>query len=130
MLKPWEVGECLGQGTHDIWCRRTPDAPWCLQLMLLDLEDDNWVFRRSNRVGGPISEMGRHTDSGIPYLKPEVQLLYKAKPPIFDKDQADLETALPLMDAAAKAWLLRGIHKRFPHGHEWVAELEETLRRF
>src|SRR5688572_25039349 len=33
-LRPWPLDETLPPHAHDIWCRRTPDAPWSLQLML------------------------------------------------------------------------------------------------
>ena len=41
-LKPWLTGEFLLKPVNDIWCRRTEDAAWQLQLMLLDTERDKW----------------------------------------------------------------------------------------
>ncbi|MGZ4472804.1 MAG: nucleotidyltransferase domain-containing protein, partial [Nocardioidaceae bacterium] len=42
-LRPWTEGELLPAGVHDVWCRRSPSSPWCLQLMIDDAEDDVWV---------------------------------------------------------------------------------------
>ena len=123
-LKPWPRGEFLGPGVNDIWCRPTSDAPWSLQLMLLDTEEDGWVFRRDPAIRGNLASIGRRTASGIPYVGPEIQLLYTAKPEPLDKDQAEFENAVPLLDASACGWLLQCLQHRFPQGHEWIAALE------
>ena len=65
-LKPWPKGEFLERPIDDIWCRRDPESPWCLQLMLLDTDGDDWVFKRDPDIRGPLSEIGRRTPSGIP----------------------------------------------------------------
>jgi len=122
-LVPWEKGEFLRPGVHDIWCRRTPESPWSLQLMLMDTDGDRWVFRRDPSITGPLATLGRRTDSGIPYLAPEIQLLCKAKAETLAKDDADFEVALPLLGAEAKRWLLACLGRRFPGGHTWVRRL-------
>ena len=125
-LKPWPRGEFLGRPVNDIWCRRTPDAPWSLQLMLLDTDGDDWVFRRDPSIRGPLRSIERRATSGVPYLSPEIQLLYKAKPNTLDKDQADFETTLPLLSPPARRWLLTCLTKRFSDGHDWVDALRRT----
>ena len=69
------------------------------------------------------AHLGRRTDSGIPYLAPEIQLLYKAKAGTLAKDDADFEVALPLLGADARRWLLACLERRFPGGHGWVERL-------
>jgi hypothetical protein len=96
-----------------------------LQLMLLDTQCDQWVFKRDRSIRGRLSDIGRRTPSGVPYLAPEVQLLYKAKTQTLEKDNADFQVALPMMDPQACTWLLRHLERRFPEGPGWI----ERLRR-
>lgn len=129
-LKPWLPGDFLERPVGDIWCRRTPDSPWSLQLMLLDTDGDLWVFKRDADIRGPLATLGRHTLSGVPYLAPEIQLLYKAKSEVPEKDQADFDTAVPLMGEAACDWLLRCLERRFPQGHRWIIGLRERMAKY
>ncbi|MGW6981229.1 nucleotidyltransferase domain-containing protein [Streptomyces sp. NPDC054932] len=78
-LRAWGFGEMLEEPLHDIWCRRTPDSPWSVQLMLDDAVGDEWVSRRDPRVRMPITRLSRVAADGTPYLTPEMQLFYKAK---------------------------------------------------
>ena len=77
-LKPWLSDEFLARPFDDIWCRWTADSPWVLQLMLLCTDGGQWVFKRDHAIRGPLESFGRRTPSGIPYICPHIQLLYKA----------------------------------------------------
>lgn len=122
-LKPWPAGEFLERPFDDIWCRRTPAEPWCLQLMLLDTVGQQWVFKRDTAIGGPLETIGRLAADGIPYLAPHIQLLYKAKPDTLAKDQSDFEATLPHLPPSARRWLLDCLTRRFPDGHPWIDRL-------
>jgi len=124
-LKPWPIGEFQVRPVNDIWCRRTEDSPWQLQLVLLDTDGDQWVFRRDPGIRGAIDALGRLTSTGVPYVAPEIQLLYKAKSETIEKDEADFQVAVPLMQDSACAWLLECLEKRFPDGHAWIEQLKE-----
>ena len=126
-LKPWPAGEFLKRPINDIWCRRTSESPWALQFMLLDTDGDRWVFRRDPSIRGPLDSLGRCTSTGVPYMCPEIQLLYKAKPQTLAKDQSDFDLAVPRMTREAQAWLLRQLEKRFPGGHAWIISLREEM---
>jgi len=126
-LKPWPRGEFQTSPVNDIWCRRTKDSPWQLQLMLLDTDGDQWVFRRDPRIRGSIDSLGRSTDTGILYVAPEIQLLYKARSKTLELDEADFQVALPLMDETSCAWLLECLEKTFPDGHAWIEQLKQRL---
>ncbi len=41
--------------------------------------DRTWIFRRDDRIRRPMGRMVAHTRDGVPYLRPEGVLLYKAK---------------------------------------------------
>ena len=61
--------------------------------MIAETIDDQWLFRRDARLCRPLSTIGRQTEDGLPYLAPEIQLLYKAKAPR-PKDEADFARVL------------------------------------
>jgi hypothetical protein len=126
-LKPWPRGEFQSRPVNDIWCRRAPHLPWALQIMLLDTEGDEWIFKRDPTIRGPLAGIGRRTPSGVPYLCPHIQMLYKAKQKTLEKDQSDFDLAVPQMTSEEKAWLLRHLEKRFPHGHTWIRSLRELM---
>ncbi|MFD5417572.1 nucleotidyltransferase domain-containing protein [Streptomyces sp. NPDC127069] len=111
-LRPWQPGEYLSLGTHDVWCRPGPDHPWRIQVMLDESHEDLWVSRRSILVHRPIAELGGVTADGVPYLAPEVQLFYKAKDPR-PKDEEDFAAALPLLGPAQRNWLDKAIRDAY-----------------
>jgi hypothetical protein len=113
-LRPWKPGEWLPFGIHDIWCRPRPDEPWRIQVMLEEASGMNWVSRRDPRISRPLVSFGQVSPAGVPYLAPEVQLLYKAKNPR-PKDDVDLEAALPVLTTAQCRWLA----DRIPDDHPW-----------
>ncbi|MEU3535141.1 amino acid transporter [Streptomyces murinus] len=125
-LRPWHSGEVLQPPLHDIWCRRTPEAPWSVQLMLDESEGHEWVSRRTPQIRLPIERVGRTSASGIPYLAPEVQLFYKAKA-TRDKDETDFEAVLPLLEEGQRVWLAEAIKVIAPD-HPWLRRLLPVSR--
>lgn len=129
-LKPWPVGEylTLESGINDIWCRLTPESPWSFELMLMETDNSHWFYRREPKVRGLLHTLGKRTGEGIPYLSPEIQLLYKAKrSKTIEKDQHDFETVLPLLSAEACEWLIKSLSMEFPEGHEWIVRINKKL---
>jgi hypothetical protein len=126
-LKPWPPGEFQNRPVNDIWCRRAPHLPWALQIMLLDTDGGRWVFRRDPSIGGPIESLGLRTSTGVPYLRPEIQLLYYAKLDSPAKNQADFDHAVPELSGEARVWLLGCLEKMFPQGHVWIPNLRREM---
>jgi len=124
-LKPWPKGEFLTLGVNQVWCRVDEDSPWCLELMLLETENDDWVYRRNPKIRAPLFRVGSSTASGIPYLAPEIQLLYKARRVTLAKDQQDFDISIPRITEEARKWLLSCLEMQFPDGHEWVTALRK-----
>lgn len=124
-LKPWPIGEFQDRPFDDIWCRRKEDSPWQFQLMLLDTDGDQWVFKRDPTIRGSIDSLGRRSSTGVLYMAPEIQLLYKAKSEMLEKDKVDFQIAVPLMGESACTWLLECLEKRFPGGHTWINQLKK-----
>lgn len=125
-LRPWKAGEILPPYVHDIWCRAEPSTPWSLQIMLDNSDGEQWYSRRHAMVTRPLSKLGRYTDDGWPYLAPEVQLFYKAKPGNqLAKDEIDFAAALPHLDEPARRWLDEALKVVIPD-HHWRAALTTT----
>ena len=117
-FRSWPLDEALDADIHDVWCRTTPTQPWALQLMLADTKDDSWLFRRMPTIRRSIDTIGCGAGSGIPYLAPEIQLLYKAKRPR-PKDEADFAQVLPALDQERRQWLSTALAVAHP-GHPWL----------
>jgi hypothetical protein len=120
-LRPWSASEDLPPQVHDVWCRRSPGDPWSVQLMFDEADGEQWVSRRDARVSRPISQLGFVTADGIPYLRPAVQLFYKAKS-VRGKDQLDFEAVLPLLSDEERAWLVAALRLTMPD-HAWQERL-------
>jgi hypothetical protein len=133
-LPEWEFFEAKdGKLTHfgaatapradvnSLWCRRAGTAEWLMELMLEASDGDAWIFRRLPAIRRPLATAIRRTSQGIPYLAPEIQLLYKAKH-VRARDQRDFEHFAPRLDPDAHTWL-RDALARFDPGHPWLPAL-------
>ncbi len=121
VLGPWSPGEWLGKDINSVWCRRSPGEDWALQVMLADAQGGAWVYRRSPDITRPLQDVGLVTPDGIPYLAPEVQLLYKSAAPR-PKDEGDFELVLPRLCSDRRRWLANALSRAHP-GHPWLARL-------
>lgn len=124
-LTPLRPGQLPQPGVDTLWCRPDPSAPWTLELMLDESYEDMWLFRRAPEIHRPLSEVVRFSPAGLPYLAPEIQLLYKAKQ-LRDRDVADFNRTVPHMDIDSREWLLRALLVVHPH-HEWIDVLRAAL---
>ena len=119
-LLAWS-GEALEIGLHqnNLWCRRTSDGPWQLDVTIGEGDDEGWMYRRDPRIRFPWSEAVVRTANGIPYLAPDLQLLFKAKNPRA-KDDLDAQVVIPELDQMRRdrlRWML-------PSSHPWHSHLE------
>lgn len=121
VLRPWESGEVLPLTVHDLWCRPGPDEPWHLQVMLDETINGEWMSRRHRDIRRPLAKVGQISADGIPYLAPEIQLLYKAKQPR-PKDQADFRAILPVLTTQQRRWLSDALAQSFGT-HPWQDQL-------
>ena len=101
-----------------IWVRRNAASPWVMDLPLTPDVDGLWLNKRMPDHVVPLDEATWVTDDGLRVVNPEIALLYKAAVGR-RKDQRDLDRALPLLDAAQRAWLHESIARLYP-GHAWL----------
>lgn len=123
MLRPWPPGETLPSTAHDVWCRQAPNGPWRFQLMLDESRGDQWHSRRDERISLAIAGIGARTDAGVPYLRPEIQLLYKAKGRR-PRDETDFDAVMPLLDADQRHWLEQAMTTVYGSDHPWMPRLK------
>jgi hypothetical protein len=106
------------EGLHQTWGRDRSSHHWRLDVLREPWDGEQWVCRRDPRVRRPIREAIDFNSDGIPYLVPEIVLLFKAKSPT-EKDEADLALTLPTLTREQTAWLrnaLEAVHA----GHDWT----------
>ena len=112
-----------------IQARSAAEPPLQFDVFLNPRDRDEWVSRRHAGLRVPLVRLVRLTTgpgapAGLPYLTPEVQLLYKAKyhrP----KDDADFGVALPGLDPGQRSWLRAALEGHHP-GDPWIAALDAT----
>ena len=120
-LTPWAGGHWIDAPAHCVWVRRGPDEPWLFEVLFEEREGVEWQFRRDPQVTLPLAELGVMTDDGVPYLRPEVALLYKAGHPSPEAD-ADLEVTVPKLGIGPRCWLAGALDVWQP-GHPWMRKL-------
>ena len=126
-LRPWTAGEKLTWRVHDIWARRPDAAGWELQIMIQEDDATSWFFRRDDRVHGQIDDL-RIDVAGVPCLRPDLQLLFKAKSSR-PKDDQDFLQLLPVLSAQQRQTLWDWLDLTSANGHPWMPALENPDAR-
>ena len=106
---------------NSLWCRPAGSVAWTLEILLDHSDNDRWLFRRQPQISRPLTTLTRRGASGIPYLAPEIQLLYKSKSPR-PRDQTDFDCVAPLLDSDGRTWLRDSLRSCDPQ-HEWLRNL-------
>lgn len=133
-LSSWEFFEAsggrlvrLGTGAiprpyvNSLWCRPAGSPLWTLELMLDHSDNGQWLFRRQPQISRPLSTIIHRSVDEIPFLAPEIQLLYKAQSPR-PQDHADFNRVAPLLEAEGRKWLRDGL-RTCNARHEWIRSL-------
>ncbi len=81
-LTPW-TGQPLEVALHqnNLWCRREAHGPWLLDVTIGEGDDELWIDRRDPTVRIPWAHAVLRTSDGVPYLAPDLQLLFKSRQP-------------------------------------------------
>lgn len=111
------------EDTHQTWVREPGSSSWRFDLFREPSDRDMWLCRREPSITMPYAHLIERTADGIPYGRPEVILLFKAKHAHMEKNRSDFADTLPLLDDARRAWLRDALDRVHP-GHEWLGELE------
>lgn len=122
-LKPWLPGQpdsALLPGSNQFWLRRDSESLWEFDV-LLNNGNQEWVCKRNPDVTLPWQEALWEVN-GIWFLRPEVQLLMKAKH-VRAKDQEDFDAAVPLLEPTKRTWLKNAVAIVHPN-HAWLDDLD------
>lgn len=106
---------------HQNWVLDEAAGAWRMDIFLEPGDERTWVFRRQAEITAERVAVTGRTADGIPYLRPEAVLLFKAKARR-PKDEADFAGCLPRLGDEARAWLARALRLAHP-GHPWIEAL-------
>ena len=118
--KAWPMTEATLSAHHQTWVREDDGGPWRVDVFREPWDGDAWIYRRDRRIRLPAADLILRTSNGIPYARPEVVLLFKAKASR-SKDEVDFTTVLPHLDASRRGWLRDALALVHP-GHPWLLE--------
>ena len=107
---------------NSLWCRAPGAQTWQFEIMLDEFRGRSWVYRRDPSIRRDPASMIRTHDTGIPYLAPEVQLLYKARA-MRARDMQDFDAVVPELSPAARRWLWQCLLQTLP-SHPWIGRLD------
>ena len=116
-LTPWS-GELLDASLHQngLWCRARPGGPWVLDMVVNEGSESGWIFRRDPSVQQSWDHAVLWTADGVPYLAPELQLLFKSKDPR-PKDDVDAAQVIPALGHRHRRQLGRLLAPDHPWRH-------------
>ena len=116
-LSPWAGGTLLAAASqNNLWCRESADRPWCLDVTVGEGDDECWVYRRDPTVRVRWDEAVLRSEAGIPYLAPELQLLFKSRD-VRPKDDLDAREVIPELTEDRR----RRLRALLPADHSWHA---------
>ncbi|WP_333772447.1 nucleotidyltransferase domain-containing protein [Streptomyces sp. IBSBF 3136] len=107
--------------TRQTWVRDPASGQFLFDVFREPHEGGTWIYRRDESLRLPYDAIIERTPDGIPYLVPELVVLFKAKAPR-PKDHADFEGVLPLLTQARRDALGGWLTQMHP-GHPWLARL-------
>lgn len=121
-MNPWNEHEWLELPIHEIHAHTQNSFFSKLEILLDESSESEWRFRRNLDIARPLSRIRLCSEIDIPFLAPEVVLLYKAKNPRL-KDEDDFHSVCRLLDEERQVWLKQAITVCHP-GHHWLTELD------
>ena len=120
-LLPW-TGYDLAPEPHQFWARRRGDEAWAFEVLFEDHTGDDWLYRRDHRITLPVERFGMRDANGVPYVAPEVALLYKSNRHDIARNAADFASALSSITAGERRWLREALALAYPT-HPWIERL-------
>ena len=117
-----------------------------IEFLFNTRKDGDFLYARNQAVMMGLDD-AIHVKDNIPYLAPEIILLYKstaasvvfasqkpASPPDFfpvpdeAEYQLDFDNAIPMMNEWQLKWLINSLTTMFPNGHKWLDVLRQNDR--
>ena len=116
----------LLEQSHQTWVEHA--GRWRLDVMREPSEvgpggQDRWVCRRDANLRLPYAEVIRRDETGVPYLRPDLVLPFKAKA-VRPRDQDDFDRTVPDLSADERTRLAVWVARVHGLEHPWVAALQ------
>jgi Aminoglycoside-2''-adenylyltransferase len=118
----WPLDDPAAEVFHQTWVRERGTNVYRLDVFREPHDGDTWICRRDETIRLPYARVVRRTAAGIPFLAPEIVLLFKAKHAGQAKNETDFAGAVPLLTADERAWLRDALGRVHP-GHNWLERL-------
>jgi len=117
--QPWAPADEVEPGRHTF---TVPAAP-CVEVMLALTDGDDWVFHRGRRSRRALDDITHASADGLPFLGPEVVLMFKARHRR-DKDDQDFRDLAPLLTDEQRQWLIPRLSHPDADEHPWMPILQ------
>src|SRR5215831_6310478 len=123
--RPWALADEVEPGRHTFVVAAAP----CVQVMLALTDGHDWVFHRGRRTRRALADITRMSPDGLPFLGPELVLLFKARDRLRardprDKDEQDFRDLAPLLTAEQRQWLIPRLTHPGAEEHPWLPILQ------
>ncbi len=121
-LQPWPMHMRLELPRHQFHAHRSGAF---IDFLLANLDGGIWRYRREPTIIRDIGRASFHTDDGMPFLAPELVLLFKSKNTSGKeraKDQLDFEEVYLRLEPERRAWLRWALTALDPV-HPWLKRL-------
>ncbi len=124
VLEPWPPHMRLEHPRIQAHAHRAGEF---IDFLLSDIGNGIWHYRRDPVVIRGVERMSLRTADGVPFLAPELVLLFKSKNTSASgrerpKDQGDFEKVRDALEPERRAWLRWALLRTDP-AHPWIAEL-------
>lgn len=125
--------ESLGNNRYGVTdCSVHQDKLDFIEFLFNSKEQGKFIYKRNKMIQRPLQK-ALLCGQGIPFLAPEVILLYKSTYVHYLNDinlriaivncRHDFSVALPLLSRDQKEWLRQALAAEYPKGHEWLEQL-------
>jgi hypothetical protein len=104
---------------NNVWVRESLRSPWRVDLTIGSVDTGEWTYRRDETVTRPWHRAVLRTESGLPYLAPDLQLLFKAKDPR-PVDHLDAEQVIEVLNLEERRFLAGHLDPE----HSWHSLME------
>jgi Aminoglycoside-2''-adenylyltransferase len=118
----WPLNSPAFDEHFQTWFRDPATGTYHLDVFRDPHEGDTWHCRRDPSIQRSYRNVVMVTDAGIPYMAPEIVLLFKAKADR-PKDRADLDAVRTELTTAQRSWLRHTLASLHPE-HPWLALLD------
>jgi len=122
----WRLGDSLVSPEFQVFTEPWASFGLDWEFLLEDGNAERWVFRKDPRIWLPAEQAYLMTPDGVPYLAPEIVLLFKASPSTASSndsateelgrlnDEEDFRDAQSAMGERARAWLAESVALAYP----------------